>query len=210
MRDVLSPALADDDVTLAARLVPTSSPGRGGALNYDRVLRYLRNTLRERANTYVTTFFDLHALHNAFPGYSEGLEQHDPIARATLIEARLHERVVEEAGCRGDRFLAHVQPYEFEGLLFSDVERLVEIEPEWRTFAPQLAAIRSAARSPEHINDGATTHPAERLASTLRNPRYGKVLHGPRAAVRIGLLKISQECAHFSAWLARLRGLQKL
>ncbi len=56
IRDVLAPRMAGQSVFLRPRLIGTSMHGRGGALSRDRVLRYLRNTLRERANVYVTTF----------------------------------------------------------------------------------------------------------------------------------------------------------
>lgn len=81
----------------------------------------------------------------------------DPLVRATFIEQRFHEAVVDEAGCRADRFVAYLQPYELEALLFSDVDRLVEVEPRWGAFAERLRQVRAAAVSPEHIDDGAET-----------------------------------------------------
>ena len=210
VRDVLGPDFANSNILLDPRLIRTSPAGQGGALRYDRVLRYLRHTLRQRADTYVTTFFDLYAISNDFSGYEEARGFLDPLARAGAIESRIHESVVRGAGCRQDRFIAHIQPYEFEALLFSDVGRLVEIEPDWHGLEIQLAAVRAAARSPEHINDGVETHPAERLMRILRRPRYLKLLHGPRGAVRIGLPRIHEECQHFAAWLGKLRGLRPL
>jgi hypothetical protein len=108
VRDVLAPALAAESVFLGPRLVPTSPGRRGGALSYPRVLRYLRNTLRQRGDTYVTTFFDLYRLDDAFPGFSESATLQDPLARAALIETRLSEVVIREAGCRENRFFAHI------------------------------------------------------------------------------------------------------
>jgi len=209
VRDVLAPELAPGMIFLSARLVGTSPTQGGGALSYPRVQRYLRNTLRERSDTYVTTFFDLYRLDTGFPGADEAAVLRDPPAKAGFIESRFRDAVVEAAACREERFLAHIQPYEFEGLLFSDVPRLVEIEPGWRAFAAELNAVRTGATSPEHIDDGPDTHPSARLSRLLR-PRYQKALHGPRAALRIGLAKIAQECAHFGEWLDRLRQLQPL
>ncbi len=208
-RDVLAPVLAAESVFLGPRLVPTSPGRRGGALSYPRVLRYLRNTLRQRGDTYVTTFFDLYRLDDAFPGFSESAALQDPLARAALIETRLSEAVIREANCREDRFFAHVQPYEFEALLFTDVVKLVDIEPNWGPFAAQLSAVRAQAESPEHINDGQNTHPSERLRQILQ-PGYQKTLHGPLAALHIGLTRISEECQHFAQWLGKLRSLKPL
>lgn len=59
VRDVVAPAFWHLDVSMQSRLIRTSRSGRGGALVADRVVRFLRNTLRERNDTYVTTLFDL-------------------------------------------------------------------------------------------------------------------------------------------------------
>jgi hypothetical protein len=209
VRDVLGPTLANDLILLHPTLIRTSRTATGGALAYRRVLYFLRNTLRQRADTYVTTFFDLYGLDDEFPGYVEGRGLNDPRAWARLVETRFGQAVVREARCREDRFFAHVQPYEFEALLYSDVRRLVEIEPEWARFVAQLLAARAAAETPEHIDDGPDTHPSERLARILR-PRYVKVLHGPRAVLHIGLPRIVRECHHFAEWLNRLHGLRPL
>lgn len=209
IRDVLAPQFADRQIFVLPRLIPTSKYGRGGSLKRDRVVRYLRNTLRERNDTYVATFFDLYALDHSFPGYREAVAILDPVERASAIEARFKESVVKEAERRSDRFLPHIQPYEFEALLFSDVDRLVEMEPSWRAAAGLLRDLRAGADSPEHINDGKETHPSAGLRA-LRGPRYEKVLHGSAAAARIGLERIRKECNHFDGWLTRLEQLQPL
>jgi hypothetical protein len=174
------------------------------------VLRFLRNTLRERGDTYVTTMFDLYGLPPDFPGVNEATTLHDPLARAERIEVALAKAAVDEAGCRSDRVLPHVQPYEFEGLLFSDVERLVELDARWRGAAEPLQQARRVAASPEHINDGQTTHPSARLRASLQAPAFDKVLHGSAAARRIGLECLRRECRHFGEWLARIEQLAPL
>ncbi len=209
VRDVVAPALWSQDISLQPRLIRTSGSGRGGALRRDRVMRFLRNTLNERADMYVTTLFDLHGLDNELPGVQESSGIKDPIQRATTIEWRFAEVVVQEMQCRPDRFFPHIQPHEFESLLFSDIARLAELEPEWRTQMTWLLALRDSVASPEHINDGPTTHPSARL-STLRKPRYSKTLHGPLAAASIGLDRMRRECTHFASWLERLAGLSVL
>ena len=202
VRDVLAPRLAAQNIFLTPRLISTSPGFRGGALNRDRVLRFLRNTLRERGQTYVTTFFDLYGLARNFPGVEIASGIRDPIERAVTIETAFSEAVLREAHCRADRFIAHVQPYEFESLLFSDVQRMVDLQPEWKAYLEDLHQARTLAPSPEHINDGVHTHPSARL--TVLRPRYRKLLHGPAAAALIGLDRIRAECLHFAAWLKRI------
>ena len=177
VRDVLVRPLAEREVFLHPRLIPTSPSARGGALSRHRVVRYLRNTLREREDTYVTTLFDLYGLTGDFPGRAEAAAIADPIARASAIEERFAAEVDEAAQCREGRFIAHIQPYEFESLLFAEIGRLAEVEPAWQTYIAELEAARAAAASPEHINDGQETHPSARLRRLL-SPRYEKVLHG--------------------------------
>lgn len=205
VREVLAPPLKVESRFLKARLVN----GHGGALTYPRVELFLRNTLRESQDTYVTTFFDLYALNNKFPGFDKASRLRDPLQRASLLEIRLHEAIVQAAGCRPDRFVAYIQPYEFEALLFTDVEQLTAIEPNWSSFTAQLRDVRAASPSPEHINDGPETHPSKRLERILQ-PGYDKVRHGPIALQRIGLNRIAEECKHFAEWLERIRTLPPL
>ena len=167
-----------------------------------RILRLLRDTLRQQRDTYVTTFFDLYRLPSEF--LRLGGSSSDPLERAATIEEALHEEVVLVAQCLPDRFLPHIQPYEFEALLFSDTSHFAREQPEWEQPAEELAAARRAAASPEHINDGRDTHPSARLA---RLAGYDKVRHGPALAERIGLDCIRRECTHFGKWLTRLESL---
>ena len=205
---VLGPHLADRGVSAVPRLIATSKTGRGGALSDDRVRRFLRNTLLEQANTYVTTFFDLYRLPSNFPGVSESSGYSDPIQRAKEIEAAFHTAVIEKTKCRPDRFLPHIQPYEFEALLYSDVSKFEEAEPQWRTHTDELRGALQFAGSPERINCGDQTHPSARLKRLL--PRYNKVRHGITVSQKIGISKIRDECCHFDEWLQRMETLSPL
>ena len=153
----------------------------------------------------MTTFFDLYGLPSDFPGL--GASSSDPLERAAAIEEELHEEVVLVAQRRPDRFLPHIQPYEFEALLFSDTSHFARERPEWEQPAEELAAARRGAASPEHINDGPDTHPSARLRQL---PGYHKVRDGTAVAERIGLGCMRRECAHFGEWLTRLESLPVL
>jgi hypothetical protein len=87
VRDVLAPELWHRELYLEPRPM-------GGALSRDRVLRFLRNTLRERDDTYVTTLFDLYGLRPDFPGVAASAARTDPIARCTVLEGEFAEEVV--------------------------------------------------------------------------------------------------------------------
>lgn len=205
VRDVLAPAFYPQ-LNLIGQIIQTSPVKKGGGLSYERVLRHLRNTLRQSNAPFVTTLFDLYQLDTDFPGHREAtgkpLEQ-----RLGLLNTGLHGAVVVASGCRPDRFLPYIQPYEFEALLFSDVAVLTGLNGTWVGAAAKLQAVRDSAESPEHINDGPTTKPAAQLTQFLTQPNYSKRLDGPRAASLIGLQKIEQECRYFAGWLASLRAL---
>ena len=209
INEVLAPALRDRDLFLRPRLIGTSRYSKGGALEGQRVLRFLRNTLRERPNTYVTTFFDLYGLPSDFPGRVEGAPEVDAVDQAITVESGFHAAVVDAVGCRPNRFLPHIQPYEFEALLFSDPGQFAMVEPAWRKYAGQLEVARQSVRSPEHINDGFDTHPSARLRILLRL-RYNKVRHGRAVSARVGVARMRAECAHFDAWVARMASLPPL
>ena len=198
VNEILAPVLGEGNVFLSPRLISTFRHSKSGALNAQRVLRFLRNTLRERRNTYVTTLFDLYGLPSDFPGRAETAREIDPVNQAIAVESEFRSAVIDVAECRPDRFLPHIQPYEFEALLFSDPERFADVE-----------AARRSVRSPEYINDGSETHPSARLENLLR-PRYNKVRHGRAVSARIGIDRMRAECAHFDDWMARVEALPPL
>lgn len=208
VKEFLQPRLARDGIYMEPRLISTSSQARGGALDGQRVRRYLRNTLRERRDTCVTTLFDLYGLPANFPGRSDAPSPGDPLERAGCIETELHKQVVHDAGCRPERFVPHVQPHEFEALLFSDVTAFEKAEPSWRPWTARFAEARRHVGSPEHINDGPATHPSARLRQL--KPEYKKVAHGVAVSSRIGLHRIRAECRHFDRWLIRIEALPAL
>jgi hypothetical protein len=101
------------------------------------------------------------------------------------------------------RFVPYVQMYEFEALLFSKPQVIADVVQN-PGIGPELAAIRGDFRTPEEINDDSTTAPSKRVEKL--HPAYEKPLHGSIAAERIGIDTMLDECPHFQAWLARLRG----
>ncbi len=204
VKKILAPDLSERSVFVTPRLVGS----KGGNLKGQRVLRDLHKTLRERQDTYVTTFFDLYALPPDFPGQVEATTHPDPLDRARKIETGFCKEVIERTECRPERFFPHIQPYEFEALLFSDTTQFAETVPSWKNFTEQLKADQQSAPTPEHINDGPETHPSVRLKK-LR-PRYNKVRHGIAVSGRIGLDRIRWECKHFDAWLTRMETLPPL
>lgn len=204
---VLAPAMYGLGLNLVPEMIQTSPGYKGGALSYERVKRHLRNTLRQGSAPVVTTLFDLYRLDHGFPGFHAAAGQNDLGLRLQALTQALHAAVVAEAGCPADRFIPHIQPHEFESLLFSDVAALTGLHPGWQRSTDALTAVRTAAATPEHINQLPDNNPAAHLERELSDPRYRKRRHGPAAAMQIGLAVMEAECAYFAAWLDRIRRL---
>jgi hypothetical protein len=203
IRDVIAPVLAYQQIFLTARLIPTSKGNKGGALSYERVKRFIINSLKEE-QVFITTFFDLYALDNGFPNFSESQKQMDVYNKVTQLEQAFKEDIVKENSLFSNRFLPYIQPYEFEGLLFSDIAKLTEVEATWVKVTNDLQAIRHNVETPEHINEGYETKPSARLKKFLNNPNYRKTLHGTLAIEAIGIDKLLTECRHFAQWYNQL------
>lgn len=206
IKRVVAPALRHLQIFLKPQTLNTSKDASGGAVSFERLKFNARNTLRQKPEAVLTTFLDLYGLDTDFPGFEASKKKADVYQRTETLEQALHEAIVAHVGCRPERFISHIQPYEFEGLLFSDPTALAQTEPGWHVHAPTLSAIKAAFETPEHINDSYETKPASRLEKLLQ-PTYKKTRHGPLAAEKVTLATMEQECVHFRGWLGRLRSL---
>ncbi len=196
------------EVLLEARVVKTSAQGRGGALTRRRVVTQLRTALQQRADTFVTTFFDLYSLPNDFPGVAEAKDIPDPSGKASRVERCLREEVLEGMKVGTHRLRPHIQPFEFEALVFSNVDILGELEPSWASQVGPLRECRNAVATPEHINDGPNTHPSKRL-EVLKDPRYRKARDGPSTCEHVGLPRLRDQCRHFGDWVSWLESVKE-
>ncbi|MGZ8907913.1 MAG: DUF4276 family protein [Methylobacter sp.] len=207
IRDVLAPILAHRQIFLTARGINTSKGHKGGALTYERVKRFVINSLKEDQNTVITTFFDLYALDNHFPDFQKSYKFTDVYQKVVSLEQAFKADIAQNNPSFTGRFFPYIQPYEFEGLLFSAIEKLTELEADWKKTTADLQTIRNNAQTPEHINDGFDSKPSARLKQHLRNPKFDKVLHGVIAIENIGIDKLLNECQHFAQWYQQLNDL---
>jgi hypothetical protein len=210
IRDVIAPLLATQNVFITARLVSTSKGYKGGALSYERVRRFVINSLKEDDRAVITTFFDLYALHNRFPGFDDCQKITDVYQKVKYLEQAFKDDIAQDNTSFAQRFLPYIQPYEFEGLLFTDIEKLISIESSWESTAAELNSVRTAFATPEHINDGFETKPSARLQKQLSNPSYHKIVHGILAIESIGIDPLLRECQHFQQWYYQLNNLGSL
>jgi hypothetical protein len=206
IKRLVAPALRHLQVFVKPQLLKTSQEARGGAINFDRLKFNARNTLRQKPDAVLTTLLDLYGLDTSFPGFAQARAMPDLDRRVNHLNAALAHELVAYVGCRPERFIAHIQPYEYEGLLFSDPQALAQTEPGWQGSLAQLTAVRAAFPTPEHINDSYETKPSRRLEQLLQ-PGYKKTRHGPLAAERVSLAAMERECPHFRGWMESLRRL---
>lgn len=206
IKQLIAPALHSMQIFVKPQLLQTSPGFSGGAISFDRLKLHVRNALRKPGSPIISTFLDLYALDSSFPDFDLAQKKNTLEAKVRSLNEALHEAIVKLTSCRPERFVAHIQPHEFEGLLFSDVSALTQVEPEWCRHKSTLTSIRAKYQTPEHINDGYETAPSKRLGKLLR-PEYRKTRHGPLAAKKITLEVMERECPHFRSWMNRLRQL---
>lgn len=206
IKRVVAPSLHGLQVFVKPLLLKTSQDARGGAVSFDRFMFNARNVLRSRPRAVLSCFLDLYNLDTDFPQHAAAKALPALDARVACLNDALHAAVVAQVSVRPARFVAHIQPHEFEGLLFSDPVALAQVEPQWNASVADLARVRARVPTPEHINDGFETKPSRRL-ETLLTPGYKKTRHGPLAAQAIGLVTMELECPHFRAWMEALRRL---
>jgi hypothetical protein len=208
IKRLIAPALLPLQIYIKPQLLHTSKNAKGGAVSFERLKINARNTLRQYPNAVLTTFLDLYGLDTDFPAFHEAKKITDIYGRLKVMEDALATAIITHVDCRTERFIPYFQPYEFEGLLFSDVNALIRIEPDWIKQQAKLQKVRTDFPTPEHINDSYETKPSKRLEHILR-PSYKKTRHGPLIAEQVTLAEMESECLHFKGWLDRLRGLAK-
>lgn len=209
---MLSPSLQPRELYLKAILVTTKplasrsrqergQPGRqfkGGIGTYDKVKRDIRNVLRDKNLTAVTTMIDYYQLPSDFPGMNK-LSATNGRDRVHHLETAFHEDVADP------RFRPFLTLHEFEALLFAEPQVIADALGLAPAEARSLVEVRASFHSPEEIDEGPTTHPSARIAGMSK--AYRKPFHGLLIAQRIGIETMRQECPHFAQWLNWLESL---
>ena len=107
------------------------------------------------------------------------------------------------------RIIPYVQQYEFEGLLFSDVDAFDAIKASAESLQA-LRNVRGRFPTPEDINDRPATAPSKQIDEAMRKHGtrgYSKIRDGFLVADKTGLDVICQECPRFGEWIGRLKTL---
>jgi hypothetical protein len=205
---VLRPHLGLFDVVATARCVTTRRDRRrpdivhrGGLPDYGKARRDLERWMAEDAGALFTTMFDLYALPEDFPEFTEARRLIDPYERVAFLEAALAADLADH------RLIPYLQLHEFEALLFSDPTKFDWEYLEHDRQIARLAEIAEAHESPELIDDGPETAPSKRIAQHIPEYAFQKASAGPLIAQRIGIGRMRERCPHFAEWLGRLESL---
>lgn len=176
---------------------------RGGMINYTKAKGDLLRWMKEdhNADAYFTTMFDLYALPNDFPSFTEARKQVDPYKRVEQLE------VAFAVDMSHQRFIPYIQLHEFEALILSDPVQFDARFNEHSDKIKNLIKICSQVQSPEMIDDGIETAPSKRIINEIPDYAGAKSSAGPLIAMRIGLQTIRAKCPHFASWLTRLESL---
>lgn len=184
---------------LIPKVTKTSIGHKGGGLKYHRIKKEILNLLNHK-EAFVSTFFDYYALPSDFPKYDEQVQGNDIYQKIDILEQGFCNDINHQ------RFFPHIQPYEFESLLFSDIDKIIQADAEWSGKKPYLNALERIIQefeNPEFINNSPQTSPSHRLEDIF-NKTYNKVLHGRIIAEKITITKIREKCKHFDEWCKKI------
>jgi len=175
-------------------------PGhKGGNFRFERLLPEVKNRLLGDSDCYCTTFFDFYGLPESFPGKSLAVVNDTIDQKSNKVSDALVTKLTENLGVDAmRRFIPFIQMYEFEGLLFSDPNKMAKgmDRPE---LIEAFKQISNSFDTPEHINNSPQTAPSKRIKKVI--PGYEKPLMGALAAIEIGLDTMRNNCYLFDQWL---------
>lgn len=204
MDEILSPYMAGKNIFMQTPLV--GKPGKkGGDVRFSRVARDIEMHLKQRKNTFVSTFVDYYGIKKDWPGLDDARKCNSPKAIADAMNLATRKKVVSAFADQGadDRFIPFIAVHEFEALLFSDSEILAS---QLNVDISMIEKILNDCGEPERINNSPDSTPSRRL-KRLYAP-YKKKTTGITIANLIGIEKIRRNCPLFDEWLSALEKLQ--
>lgn len=204
IESILAPYLIENKVIIKATQV--SKPGqKGGDVKFSRAVKDIGNHLKQRSETYVSTFVDYYGI-KEWPGLDKVPLQATPIEIAEAVNAETRKAVAQSyPQLRTDtRFIPYLAVHEFEALLFSCSETLAT---RLGIKAADVEKVLSDCGEPEAINNNPTTAPSKRLDAWSEGGKFAKTSSGISIATDIGIPTIREKCPVFNAWLLCLESL---
>ena len=186
--------------------IQVSKPGsKGGDVKFSRVQRDIERHLKQRDDTFVTTFLDLYGL-KEWPEL-EGVnaeQNHENMIAKLYEETDIALKKIFEAHTVEQRIIPYFAIYEFEALLFSDSKKLAN---GMGCSQRKITTIVTSCGEPEKINNSPQTAPSKRLDELSWSGKFKKTTDGIAIAENIGIKQMREKCPQFNEWLSRLESL---
>ncbi len=203
---ILAPYLGSKNIGMRATQV--SKPGqKGGDVRFVRVKKDIKNHLKQRPDTYVSTFVDYYGI-KEWPGLDKVTPQTAPAQIAKALNEAAIDKVADflpEVQTER-RFIPFIAVHEFEALLFSDAETLADL---LSIDISKVNDVLDEFGQPEAINNNPHTAPSKRLDLWTKHGKFPKTTMGITIAHRIGIEKMRKKCSLFDAWLQTFEKIQR-
>lgn len=216
VQNVLAPYLSTKGVDVKPAIASKQGE-KGGDIRFNKMRGDIENSLKQRADTYVTTMIDYYGTKDDWPGFKEVKEKKQSgrcvkaediangINKATMekIKSQLNRSDVEK------RFIPYMSIHEFEALLFSNVEKLAETinALKKQKIKTQIKKVLADCGNPEDINNNPQSVPSKRFAEWSEK-KFGKTTQGVNLAKSIGVEEMRSKCHVFNQWIKRLESLK--
>jgi hypothetical protein len=204
---MLTPYLANKDIFIHASII--KKPGQnGGDVKFSRAKNEIKAFLRQRSDTYVTTFIDLYGI-KEWPG-KDVTNNQTPEQKADYINNKTETEITkmcEEFNINSNRFIPYIAIHEFEAMLFSDSQVLAN---QLVVDQDIIDEILIECGTPEEINNSPQTAPSKRLDAIMPNGKFPKTTTGITIAQKIGINKIREKCPIFDRWIKTIEQLEQL
>lgn len=170
---------------------------RGGLREYAKLKGDLSRWMRQDAHPEVwfTTMIDLYQLPRNFPEAHTIDRGLDPLRRVRRLE-RAFRRDLQHP-----RFIPYIQLHEFEALILSEPDRLVDQFPNRAREINALKEEVDGFPDPEAVNDGEHSAPSIRIINRIPEYDGRKPSAGPAIAASIGVQTLRMRCPHFGQWV---------
>ncbi len=203
IESILSPYLALKNIFMTATQV--SKPGeKGGDVKFERVVKDIERHLKQRPNTYVSTFVDYYGIKEDWPGVREAKQINVPKDIFKFINQATSSVIIElySNWSADKRFIPFIAVHEFESLLFSNSKVLAQ---NLRIDQSLIDEVIISCGDPESINNSPETAPSKRLQKWM--PRFKKTTTGIAIASEIAIDTMRKECINFDNWLKEIEKL---
>lgn len=203
VKTALQPHLQAYGVYAKSILVGTGRGRTGGWNKFGDLIKGVQEVLHSPAsrNAFVTTMYDFSDITQGFPDYESIVAQADKYLAVAQAE------LVLQSNFPKDRFIPYFQLHQFESLIFTSPQILLQEFPEAQ-FAISILENQKQDYNNNSELVNSINKPSYRIAEALGvdDGSFKGLVIGNLAA-QIGIPFLRQHCRHFNEWLTKLETL---